>query len=347
MKNEEICAYANTRVVIIRMMMILGLSAIMVLTSYIVDGETSWKYALTMLVYTFFFWEGNTAFSCLSERFFPRIIDIPKRIGVSVLFALLYTLSIVGLVNWLFYGFESNWREIFGEFIVGFFITLLVSAVYASVAFFRMYKSSLIETESLKRSRIESELKALNAQVNPHFLFNSLNTLMSLIPEDSQLALEFTKKFSDVYRYILQNKFKEMVTVKDEIEFTSSYIFLLKIRHGNNVNMELFVDDTSLLKMIPTLTLQMLVENATKHNVISEHKKLNIRIESTSDGLLTVRNNLSPKKTPENGAGIGLENIRKRYEYLTDRKVEIVQTGEEFIASLPLLETENYEVRHH
>lgn len=339
--------YSNARVVLTRMTMIVALSAVVSLVYFIFAGIFHWNAVWVTLAYSFFFWEGNAGFSYLADKFFPSIEETPKKIIVSVVFAFFYTILIVCLVSWMFYGFQRSWQSFLGEFLAGFFITLLVSAIYASISFFKMYKSSLIQAESLKRSHMESELRALNAQVNPHFLFNSLNALISLIPEDPPLAVEFTRRFSDVYRYVLQNKYKELATVRDEIEFVRNYIFLLKIRHGNQVDLELEVDETSLLKKIPTLALQMLVENATKHNVISEKKKLIITVKVIPEGYLTVANNLNPKKTPEPGAGIGLENIQKRYEYLGAKKADIHTTGDEFIVRLPLLETEDYEMHHH
>jgi two-component system, LytTR family, sensor kinase len=345
MKQEQKFDDNSLRSIVIRTIMIVILSLIIIGIMYFFSGEMSWKKALIVFLYSFFFWHGNAAFSSEINKYFPDVDDMPKKIWISILFAFIYTILIVALISGIFFRFERSWQEYFAEFLAGFSITALISASYSAIAFFQMYKRSLIEAEGLKRSHMESEIKALNAQVNPHFLFNSLNTLMSIIPEDPALAVEFTRKFSDVYRYVLQNKNKEIVALKEELELVNSYVFLLRIRHGDNIQLENNLNGGDLQKCIPSLVLQILIENAAKHNVISGSRKLHINIGS-ENGQLVVRNNLNPKQNAEPGAKTGLENIRQRYKYLVGKKIEVQQIKGEFIVKVPLIEIEDYEVYH-
>lgn len=336
-KNERIY-----RVPPVRLALIILVSLTIIGLTYLLSGEMTWKTAVVYFLYTFFFWQGNVAFACIIDPLFPSLDDMPKRLAITLLFVAIYTALIVALINWVMYNFKKPSMELLDEYLVGFGITLLISAIYSAAGFFHMYKNSLLEAESLKRSGIESELKALSSQVNPHFLFNSLNTLMSIIPEDQQLALEFTRRFSEVYRYFLRHQNQELATVKEEMEFVENYFFLLKTRHGDNINLEVNLEKGDYQKKIPAFALQLLIENAAKHNEISLAHPLRIAICKESE-MLTVTNNLKPRKSAGPGTGSGLDNIRKRFEYLAGKVISVEKTAEQFIVKMPLLEVENYE----
>jgi LytS/YehU family sensor histidine kinase len=170
--------------------------------------------------------------------------------------------------------------------------------------------------------------------VSPHFLFNSLNALTNLVYEDQEKAVKFIKQLSEVYRYVLDTRDKEVVSLTEELKFLESYLFLQRIRFGNKLRVTI---DLSGDPMLAPLALQMLIENAIKHNIISEADPLNIRIFS-EDGYLTVENNLQKKSVlGERSSGVGLDNIRKRYEFLTDREVKVLETPVSFVVKLPLL----------
>jgi LytS/YehU family sensor histidine kinase len=179
--------------------------------------------------------------------------------------------------------------------------------------------------------------------VNPHFLFNSLNTLITLIPEDPQLAVAFVQKLSNVYRYVLQNKDKELVTLAEEMKVAEAYLFLLKTRFGENLRVHTDIPPGQLGKFIAPLTLQMLLENAIKHNVVSAEKPLHIDLYVEKDEVLVVKNNLQRKSSVPDSTQTGLANISQRYRLLCQQAVEVVVTASNFMVVLPLLTVERAE----
>ncbi len=198
------------------------------------------------------------------------------------------------------------------------------------------WRFSLAELERFKKENAEFRFEFLQAQVNPHFLFNSLNTLSSLVYENKEKAASFIRELSDVYRYILENRDREVITVEKELEMLKSYIFLIQLRFEQNLTVTVDISSDNYKFLIAPLTLQMLVENATKHNVISKKKPLNIRI-FTDDNFIMVTNNLQIKELKKYSSKMGLKNIKNRYGYLTDRKLEVIEQADEYIVKVPLI----------
>jgi LytS/YehU family sensor histidine kinase len=176
--------------------------------------------------------------------------------------------------------------------------------------------------------------ETLKNQLNPHFLFNSLNTLSSLISVQPDKAEQFTLKLSDIYRYILENRENETVSLKDEIEFVKDYFFLQKIRDEGKIDLHFEIEDEN-CKIVP-VSLQLLVENAFKHNASTREKPLVVTILQKGDRV-EVRNNLQPRKLISESSGLGLENLSKRINMQTGKSMEIKQTADEFIVKMPLL----------
>ncbi|MEM7299383.1 MAG: histidine kinase, partial [Bacteroidota bacterium] len=203
--------------------------------------------------------------------------------------------------------------------------------------FFDQWHHSIKINEALKNQQIRTQFEVLQNQMSPHFLFNSLNTLTTLIAEDSNVAISFTERLSEVYRYILQNKEKEVVKLGEELDFVANYVFLLKIRYPENLQVEWKVDDKYLDNSIAPLTIQILVENAIKHNVISKTKPLLIEIYVENGKSIVVKNNLQKKKTIEKSTKTGLANIHKRYEYFGKQNIDVITTAENFMVAVPLL----------
>jgi sensor histidine kinase YesM len=197
-------------------------------------------------------------------------------------------------------------------------------------------KETLVKSEVLKRENIQFQYEALKNQINPHFLFNSFSTLMNIIPDDPATAEKYVLELSNVYRYILTSSTADMQLLSNELEFIQSYMFLVNIRFDDNCQLITHVGKEDLDKKIPLLSLQLLVENAIKHNIINTKKKLSVIIETDGDWV-AVRNNLQKRISVENSTGIGLNNIISRYKLVSDRNVEIIETGKEFIVRLPLL----------
>ncbi len=216
--------------------------------------------------------------------------------------------------------------------IIFLFLSLLIT--YA-ITFFVNWKKSVVMQEQMKREQLALQYETLKSQVNPHFLFNSLNAVTSLISTEPEKAILFVKKLSEVFRYVLEQKDKEIITLESELEFLESYIFLQKIRFGENLKVNIHVSDHQLL--IVPLSLQMLVENAIKHNVISKEFPLTINISSKGKDYLAVSNNLK-KKPAFNSNNMGLENIRSKYYFFTQNPVVVNESESEFTVEIPLIE---------
>jgi sensor histidine kinase YesM len=182
-----------------------------------------------------------------------------------------------------------------------------------------------------------AQFEILKSQVNPHFLFNSLNVLSSLIYIDQKKAAKFVRQLSKVYRYVLEIKDKDIIRVKEELPFIESYIYLLKTRFDQNLSINMSISEQSEKKMIAPMVIQLLLENAIKHNVVSKSKPLTINI-TDNGSFLEISNNLQLKSSREKSSNTGLNNIRKRYDYLSTQKIEIVETDKIFNVKIPLLE---------
>ncbi|HEY4788790.1 MAG TPA: sensor histidine kinase [Bacteroidales bacterium] len=213
---------------------------------------------------------------------------------------------------------------------------LIVLYFYSSVFITNNWIKSIEKNEELKRENLLAKYEALKNQVNPHFLFNNLNTLSGIVEQKPELATDFIKKLSDIYRYVLEQNDKELVSIKDEIKFVDDYVFLTKMRFGKGLIFNSHITDAQSLQVVP-LGIQMLVENAIKHNIISDDMPLRIEME-LEDGFVVVRNNLQKKKTINHGKEpLGLENIKKRYAYLSDTPVEVTESDRKFIVKLPVI----------
>lgn len=190
----------------------------------------------------------------------------------------------------------------------------------------------------LQKENLQSQFDVLKQQVNPHFLFNSLNVLISLIKLEPNLAETFTERLAKVYRYVLENRDENLVSVKTEMDFLKAYIFLLDTRFQGKVNISIEFDQELENRMILPLSLQLLIENAIKHNTFSSKSPLTIRLFIDEHAFLNVVNNLQIREKHIVSTGIGLQNIRSRYSLICERSPEFIQTSDEFIAKIPLLE---------
>jgi sensor histidine kinase YesM len=214
-------------------------------------------------------------------------------------------------------------------------ITLIISLFLHGRAFLMNWRKTIIDAERLQKENIAAKYESLKNQVNPHFLFNSFNALSNLVHEDPDKAVKFIKQLSEVYRYVLDTRDREVVELNEELRFLQSYIYLQKIRFAEKLLIEIDLPDTT--GKIAPLALQILVENAIKHNIVSEDDPLKVKIYF-DNGYLVVENNLQKKSIPvEPSAGVGLENICKRYEFLSNKKVEVSEDTDRFLVKLPLL----------
>jgi hypothetical protein len=213
-------------------------------------------------------------------------------------------------------------------------VDIIIFSFFYSSYLVHYWGESIKNEEELKRENLIARYEALKNQVNPHFLFNTLNTLTGVVEQDPRKASEFIRKLSDIYRYVLEQKDKELIPLKQELKFVDDYVYLSKIRYGNGLIVEKEISDADLF--IAPLGLQMLIENAIKHNIISDDNPLLIEIGSNNE-YIYVKNTLQRKSSMESTNQVGLENLVKRYEYLSDKEVEIVETKTHFEVCLPLL----------
>jgi sensor histidine kinase YesM len=233
----------------------------------------------------------------------------------------------------------------FDEFLTSekfqFYFSSLIITIVASLFFHAFYFYQQLQKNKVKEQKIiagtaSAKFDALKNQLDPHFLFNSLNVLTSLIEENPGNAQEFTTALSKVYRYVLEQKNKALVTVDEELEFSRIYISLLKMRFEDSILFEVPEKSSDPESKVVPLSLQLLLENAVKHNTVTSAKPLKIRIYE-SNGSLVVENNLQPKQILHKSSGVGLSNIRQRYHLLTNKKVSITQQAKSFSVAIPML----------
>jgi len=194
-----------------------------------------------------------------------------------------------------------------------------------------------IKAAQHKQLASEIELQALKLQLDPHFVFNNLSVLSELLLKDPQLGYEYTENFTKVYRYLLVNSKKKLISLADELKFLDAYLFLIRHRMGGGCVFTIAIDDSKLGMMLPPVTLQLFIENAVKYNRTEEENPLAIHIYSTADDALVVSNTLLPLVKKMESTGIGLQNIIDRYALLSDRKPSVVQTDDTFTVKVPLI----------
>ncbi|MEW7280823.1 histidine kinase [Aquimarina sp. 2201CG1-2-11] len=191
--------------------------------------------------------------------------------------------------------------------------------------------------DRLKKEVMTSKYKSLKNQISPHFLFNSLNTLTSLMYEDRDLASDFVSRLATCYRYILDNREEDLVSLEKELNFLDSFIFMMTIRHEGALSITTHISIDPKEYLIPTLSLQMLVENALKHNYYSKEKPLEISVISIEEKSITIQNNLRIREQKEESTKLGLKNIRNRYSFYTNQEINVETKNEHFKVTIPLL----------
>jgi hypothetical protein len=299
------------------------------------------------LLITATIWIGCRYIMVWSRKRYPRFADVRRRLWVQNSLILLYALLVNNGIGTLTDGIcdpieklrmhhHSATDILVGSNAAAILCTLLVTAIYESIYFINELRKSVIEKEQLKRDSLQAQLNALRTQVNPHFLFNNLNTLSAVIPDNPSQAVNFVQQLSKVYRHILEVKDEQSILLKEELEVLESYAFLMKTRFGENLDISIRVAEEKLHQRIVPLSLQILMENAIKHNIVSSAKPLHIDI-STEEGRLIVKNTLQKKNQSMESTGIGLDNIRNRYRLLGDRVVEVAEGPGSFTVAIPLM----------
>lgn len=286
-------------------------------------------------------WKGNEWLAIYPDRYISWREFPTRRLLIGICLHIVYTLlasfAVEQLANLILNG-EFRWRsfdEILSYNLTAVIIAIIISLFLTARTFVYFWRDLAIEHEQLKAESMASRFASLKAQMNPHFLFNSLNVLSGLVYKDPDLSAQFIRKLAEVYRYVLDRQDKEVVSIEEELEFINSIIFLQRIRFGEHLKINITIHPNSSYKIAP-MALQMLVENAIKHNVISADQPLNVEIGQNGHHFF-VKNSLQKKQVMSGSLGIGLNNIKKRYEFLTDRPVIIDQQEDAFIVKLPIL----------
>ncbi len=263
---------------------------------------------------------------------------------LRIFLSVILTFSSVTILNHLFYSVKEildpqPWvrghREEFD--IRNFFVSALVIGSVLIIRLIFQKQTVTLENETLRREALQSQFESLKNQLSPHFLFNSLTALKILIKEAPDIAQNYVNSLSKALRYTLQSNEKRLVTLKEEMDFMESYLFLIKMRFDTNLTVQTHIPESHLLFKIPPLTIQTLVENAIKHNEISRKNPLTISIQVTPEDTLKVINPIQMKLTPQDGTGIGLSNLSKQFMLLIGREITISRENNHFKVEVPLI----------
>lgn len=297
----------------------------------------------TGFIYTIFLFvfisEGIFLFNKIISKKYPWHIKTNKRILILIAFILVWGF-IIHSVSKTIQPFLMNVGHLTKhDFVVSFTLGILFISIFVILLIAFNYHESLnffvIENERLKQEKLKLDYFALQDQINPHFLFNNLSTLIAIIQSDPKLAVRFAESFSDVYRYVLQSKEVYSVPVKDEVAFIKACLSLHQERLGKGLHVTVDIPEGYNGAHIPPLSLQILVENAIKHNCATLVKPLNINIYARENRIF-VTNNLNPRNSSYS-TNTGLDNLRKRYALLTNESPVMIKTNDEFIVELPLI----------
>lgn len=282
-------------------------------------------------------WAINTELNDFLSSRISWIKEPIKRLTIGIVATVVCTALGVVLIITIFEAITSirfgSYRNVV---IPSLIITFFISLFFHGRGFFLQWRKSFQDAERYQRESMTATYESLKSQVNPHFLFNSLNALTNLVYEDPDKAVKFIKQLSEVYRYVLETRDKELVSLEEELKFLESYAFLQKIRFGNKLLIEITLDGVK--SRVAPLALQMLFENAVKHNEISDDKPLRIKLFAESNFLVVENTFQARTTTAESSSGLGLDNICKRYQFLSNVPVSIKQASTTFTVKLPLIE---------
>lgn len=332
----------NAKTVVIELrdaLLLILISAVLVLSGVVCSNcNDNTRLILIMISLTalmwILLWKGNELLAgYLSKKI--SWLEFPlKRFLAGFIATVVYTLFVVYFLGTLYEQFFTVYLS--STVVTSVVIAITISLFMHGKSFLLNWKKASIEAERFERESIMARYESLRNQVSPHFLFNSLNALTHLVYQDKDRAGQFIRQLSMVYRYVLETREREVVSLKEEIDFVRAYLFLQEIRFGKKLRIDITPDD-DMEGYIPPLAIQMLIENAIKHNVVSEEDPLTVKISNTETHII-VENNLQLKaRKEEHSSGVGLENIRRRYELLSKENVVVESSGNCFRVVIPLL----------
>jgi two-component system, LytTR family, sensor kinase len=306
-------------------------------------GTNKWIICFLFIALTLLIWEGNR----LVDFFLKKKIDLGFWTKIALAFFLTASITLfvtltLGILVIKYSGnnMQDSWVLPMKLLLMfAFRINLFLNIIHVIFLYQKQLDHSREEIENYKRITSQAQLQSLRNQINPHFLFNNLSVLSELISVDANASEEFVKQFSKVYRYVLNSHQKELVELKDEIDFLKSYTYLLKTRFSSGLNVLINLSKNDLNGYILPMALQMLVENAIKHNVISKSSPLILEIYSDEKHNIIVRNNLQIKRVDDEiSTKVGLSNIMKRYAHLGKKDIHISKDDTHFLVSLPIIQ---------
>jgi sensor histidine kinase YesM len=310
-------------------------------------GELTYHDPWYWIGYVFFtalsalIWKGNRHLLFRTRKRFTWFDKPIEKLILLFLNNIFYTspLTVAWLCLWYrMAGFDHvQWNVILVVVLINVICVLFVTHVYETVFMVREQQSEQLRNAELSRAKAEAELEALKNQIDPHFMFNSLNSLSYLISSDTQKASLFTDNLAEVYRYILSQKDQTMVLLEDELAFTHKYTELLHLRFGNAIQFKKHFSATlDTQYLIPPTSVFVALENAVKHNEVSEQFPLQVNID-LRDNALTITNKVRPKRNLQHSSGIGLKNLNERFRILTGKQIDIIKNTDVFEVKLPLI----------
>jgi len=287
-------------------------------------------------------WYSHVLYADAIERKYPELAQSRQRIFWKAMIIFLIMTPSILIIFWVYNhfhiaGYQLQKMDLLKGFFVGFSVNLIFETLYEADYTLTKYKESVEEKETLEQLSVQDEFSNLKNQVNPHFLFNCFNTLSSLIGVDKQRAEKFLDELSKVYRYLLRNNEEGVSTVENEVRFIESYFRLLRTRHGDAVQLNMEIDRQYHSYLLPSLSLQLLVENVVKHNALSKSRPLVIDIFTTAGNKLVVNNNLQSRTVKAPGNKVGLQNIKSKYELLKQPGFQVMEDEKNFTVVLPLM----------
>jgi len=297
------------------------------------------KYILHTLVMTSGIWTGCT----LIVRYLWLKFPWEQMPGKHLVLEILLILGFTNLFSWGIYTFEQHMElfppeeDLYLSILITNLITIIITGIHEAVEFYRQWKYNFSKSVRLEKDNIEARYEMLRNQINPHFLFNSLNSLVALV-EDNKQAVSYIENLSGFLRYMLKSRDRQVVLLREEQQVLEQYVALQQTRFGSNLKVDIRLGEMHWHYATPPMVLQMLVENCIKHNVLSKEKPLYIQIWADGERLY-VANTLQPRQS-DCSTGHGLQNISERYRFFTTEQVCIHQSESEFKVSVPLLKVD-------
>jgi sensor histidine kinase YesM len=286
-------------------------------------------------------WAGPVLIIYILDKRLPWIEKPITRTFTQFILMLVWSVSafvaVQLLMMYLVNGLPPSdaWKYATGSIIYTFLISLFISLVFTAIGFFRAWRKSVLNEAATKAEMMSYKYESLRNQINPHFLFNSFNVLSDLVYEDQAQAVTFIRQMSDLFRYVLDSRDKELVSLNEELEFMKSYAFLLKTRFGDKLKLDIDLNPDINAYIVP-MTLQLLVENAVKHNEVSEKFPLSISIRQ-NNGYIEVENAVKPKPVGNDSKKTGLKNIAQQFAFFTDKEIKVKSTDSHFLVRVPVI----------